>query len=297
MQGDLPGGFSESSFGLKIPGESADLLSMVVAVTKICDPGLYPLNEAIQHARSSAEAYPGFEIDLVRFMQAQCMANRVPLPTVFRGLEVLAGTVGDGTIAESRLITLFRPFLRSSNPQIASKCVLVLGRHARSMAWLKGVMGEIDFRIRANLIESLWDRKEAEVQLVLRNALNDSHPRVVANAVHGLYLLGIDAWVEGLNKLLRSNDAAFRRSGIWVLKSSLAPDAAARIKLHIRDTDAGVRRAAFDALIYLRDNVKKTAESTDPAVAAVSAEASLSSAFHGAKECSAATSSAQPQPP
>lgn len=244
---------------------------MVVAVEKVCDPVLYPLNEAIRHAKGSAEAYPGFEIDLVRFLQVQCVANRVHLPTVFRGLEVLAGTVGDGTIAESRLITLFRPFLRSSNPQIASKCVLVLGRHSRSMGWLNAVMGENDYRIRANLIESLWGRKEPEVQLVLRNALGDAHPRVVANAVHGLQLLGLDVWVEGLNKLLRSNEASFRRSGIWVLRSSGASNAPAKIKPHIRDPDPGVRKSAFDALIHLRDQASK--KKTEPAAPAASPDA------------------------
>jgi hypothetical protein len=230
-----------------------------VSVTKICDPERYRLNEAIQQAKSSAESAPGFEIELVRFLQTKCLSNHVPLATVFRGLEVLGGMMGGGVMEESRLIALLRPFLRSSDPQIASKCVLVLGRRSSSMVWLNSVMAETDERIRANLIESLWKRKEPEVEELLRNALNDPHPRVMANAVYGLYILGIDTWAEGLQQLVDSENAAFRISGIWVLKACGVPQAAERIKMFIRDANAGVRRAAFDALIHIRKRSPKAA--------------------------------------
>src|SRR6185437_5205487 len=72
-------------------GQSADLLNMSAAITKICDPAFYRLDEAIEKAKSSAEAFPGYEFSLVRFLQVQCLSPRVSLPTVFRGLEVLCG--------------------------------------------------------------------------------------------------------------------------------------------------------------------------------------------------------------
>jgi len=237
---------------------------MVVAVRKICDPGFLPLGEAIQQARNSAVASPGFEIDLVRFLQTQCRSDHVSLPTVFRGLEVLGGMLGGGVPDEGRLIALLRPFLRSGNPHIASKCVLVLGRQFSDMTWLISVMAETDDRIRANLIESLWKRKEPEVELVLRKALSDVHPRVAANAVYGLYLLDNKAWVAGLRGLVGNSDAAFRISAIWVLKKSGTADAPARIKGLIRDPDPGVRHAAFDAIKYLREcGLKKTIPAAD----------------------------------
>jgi hypothetical protein len=243
--------------------ESADLSGME-DVAKICDPELYPLSEAIEHAKRGAEAAPGFEIDIVRFLQAHCRSERVPLPAVFRGLEVLGGMLGGGTPNESRLIALIRPFLRSDNPRIASKCVLVLGRQSCSTKWLNDIMSELDGRMRANLIESLWKRTEPEIELVLRKALDDPHPRVAANAVYGLFLLGNESWVEGLRKLIGSDDPAFRTSGIWVLKTSGAPDAPARIKRLIRDEDPRVRRAAFDAIKHFREH---SANNADPVAA------------------------------
>jgi hypothetical protein len=243
-------------------------------VGKICDPELYPLSEAIEHARTGAAGSPGFEIDIVRFLQTHCRSDRVSMPIVFRGLEVLGGMLGAGTPSESRLIALLRPFLRSDNPRIASKCVLVLGRQSCSTKWLNDIMSELDGRMRANLIESLWNRKEPEIELVLRKALEDPHPRVAANAVYGLLLLGNEIWVEGLRRLIGSNDAGFRISGIWVLKSSGAPDAPAKIKRLIRDEDPRVRRAAFDAIKHFRERgannntVTETTSSADPVAAA-----------------------------
>jgi HEAT repeat protein len=231
---------------------------MVATITNICDPGLYDLNEAIEKAKSTASDTPGFELHIVRFLQSLCLSRHVPMATVFRGLDVLGGILD-----ENRLVTLLRPFLRSSDPHIASKCVLVIGRQSRNMAWLLGIMNESDERIRANLIQAIWKRKEPEVELVLRNAVGDPHPRVAANAVYGLYLLGIDAWIDGLERLVGSDGAAFRKSGIWMLKSSGAHDAPARLKRLIRDTDADVRRAAFNALVHLRENGPKKAAAMD----------------------------------
>jgi hypothetical protein len=236
---------------------------MAATIPQICDPVQYSLGEAVEAARAVAANRPAFELDLVQFLQAHCLSSRVSLPTVFRGLEILGGLLC-GNADESRLITLLRPFLRSSDPQIASKCVLVLGRQSRSMAWLRSVMNETDERIRANLIEPLWQRKEPEVEAVLQSALRDPHPRVAANAAYGLYLMGSGLWPDALQNLVGSQDAAFRRSGVWVLKCAGTPDAPARLQPLIRDTNTDVRKAAFSALRHLRERGERNAMSAAP---------------------------------
>ena len=209
-----------------------------------CDPNYAPLAEAIRQAKAAAA---GLDLDLSRFLQMQCFSSEPQLPLIFRGLEVLEAITEEG-----KLLTLLRPFLKSGDPQIASKCVLVLGRRCHNVSWMRKVMAEVDDRIRANLVESLWERKEPEIELVLRSALNDPHHRVAANAVYGLFLLGSDSYKEGLDHLVASGNSACRRAAIWVIRSTNTPESAMGIKPLIRDTDPAVRRAAFDALVFLR---------------------------------------------
>ncbi len=215
-------------------------------IAELCNSDC-PLDDAVHRAAVAAQASPGFEFELSKFLQDQCMAKSVDHPTVFRGLEVLGGMLD-----EVRLVPFMRPFLRSKDSQIASKSVLILGRQSRSLAWMASIHAESDDRIRANLVESLWDRREPEVEQVLQGALRDPHHRVVANAVYGLYLMGSDAWVEGLDRLLQSYDPVARRSGFWVIKSAGTAEAGARLKPLIRDANPSVRRAAFAALMSLR---------------------------------------------
>ncbi len=224
---------------------------MGALIAEICNSG-YPLDDAVQRAAVAAQTSPGFEFELSKFLQAQCMAKVVDHPTVFRGLEVLGGM-----LEETRLITFLRPFLRSKDSQIASKSVLILGRQSRTLAWMTTIYAESDDRVRANLVESLWTRSEPEVEQVLQGALRDPHHRVVANAVYGLHLMGSDAWAAGLDRLLQSHDPVARRSGIWVIKSVGGAEAGARLKPLIRDSDPSVRRAAFAALVSLRESAER----------------------------------------
>ncbi len=219
------------------------------SLSKICDPESGTLSDAIEQAKSYSPASGGFEFDLSRFLQMECYSSELRRPLVFRGLEVL-----EAITDESRLLTVFRPFLRSTDPQIASKCVLLLGRRCVDVGWMKHVMAELDDRVRANLIESLWRRSEPEIVLVLESALKDAHHRVAANATYGLFLIGSDTYIEGLDFLISSANPLCRRSAIWVIRSTATAEATARIKPLIRDSDADVRHAAFEALVALRQN-------------------------------------------
>lgn len=229
------------------------MVCMGAPIAEICNSGC-PLDEAVRRAAAAARDSPGFEFELSKFLQTRCMTTTIDHPTVFRGIEVL-GSLLD----ESRLLAFMRPFLRSRDAQIASKSALILGRQSRGLGWMTNIRAESDDRIRANLVESLWSRREPEVEQVLQGALRDSHHRVVANAVYGLYLMESEAWIAGLDGLLRSHNPVCRRSGIWVIQSAGGTMAAARLKPLIRDADPSVRRAAFAALKSLREDAEKRA--------------------------------------
>jgi hypothetical protein len=230
---------------------------MATRVEDICDPERFQLTQAIRLARNGADTMPGFEIAIVRHLESHFMSRSVAIAKVFRGLEVLEGVLGRSESDESRLVALLRPFLRSSDPAIASKCVMILGRRSKSLTWLGRVLGENDFRIRANLVEALWGRDEPEIRRLLLQALEDAHQRVIANAAYGLWLLEAPEWLTGLEMLLDSRHPAFRRSGLWLLRRAAPPDGSERVAKFIRDPDPGVKRAAFDVLITLRKQERR----------------------------------------
>ncbi len=218
-------------------------------VSRICDPEHYGLEGAIQQALAVAESSDRFEVDLAKFLRIRSLANHVNHQIIFRGLEVLGAI-----LPENRLGKTLGPFLRCSDPQIASKAVLILGRRSETLASPARILVEGDDRVRANMIESLWNRSEPEIERVLIEAMNDPHHRVAANAVHGLYLLKSTAWRGGIEQLIGHKDPMCRRAAIWELKSSGDAGAASTIKPLIHDSDLAVRRAAFNALVSLRQN-------------------------------------------
>jgi HEAT repeats len=225
---------------------------VAATIEQICNPDAGSLAEAVRQARLCAETSRAFDLDLSRFLQPQCFSQHLALPVIFRGLEVL-----EAIVDERKLLTTLRPFLKSSVPQIVSKCVLILGRRCQNVAWMRNVMAENDDRVRANLIESLWKRRDKEIEPILLEAVKDSNHRVAANAVYALFLAGSENYAEGLDHLISSADPAFRRAAVWVVKSAATArnEAAARLKPLILDPDESVRRAAFRTLVFLRENV------------------------------------------
>ena len=214
------------------------------SLAHICDPRAGTLSDAIRRARLRKGHSACFELKLANYLQAQCLADRIELAPILRGMEVL------GTITEERsLLAILRYFLRSTVPQIASKSVLILGRRCHRADWLRHVMTEGEDRVRANLIESLWGRGEpVEIHEILREAVNDPHHRVSANAIYGIFTCGQDEYQPLIERLILNTNPAHRHAAVWAIKSIGSGDVFPQLKRLFQDPDAGVRRKAFEAI-------------------------------------------------
>ncbi len=100
-------------------------------------------------------------------------------------LEVLAET----DRAEN-LLPGFRNPRASDDPKVRSKTALLVGRAARAQSWAKTLREDPNPRVRADAIESLWDQGGAFAAVCYDIGLQDSHHRVLANSLVGLYRLG-----------------------------------------------------------------------------------------------------------
>ncbi len=95
-----------------------------------------------------------------------------------------------------------------------------------ALAWGKaawfGLLGEgwldgCDARVRANAVESLWGRRDAEAVAIFRRKLADGHQRVEANAAVGLYLAGESEAVKALWKMARGGEAPRLAAAAWAM--------------------------------------------------------------------------------
>ena len=171
---------------------------MGISIATLCDPSAVDSAEAIRHAKVHAQAGSGFDVDLSRFLQTECLSSHVRLPVVFRGLEVL-----EAITEQSKLLILFRPFFRSSDPQIfASKSVLVLGRRCQNLGWIKSVIAEVD-ALNPEPTSSSPSGAGPSPRLNWSCAVRSEIPTraLLPTLPDGLYLLGSPEYSEGLDDL------------------------------------------------------------------------------------------------
>lgn len=134
---------------------------------------------------------------------------------LFDGVVYLNGFTGLGP-ALSRLKEARDPRLRAKAALLSSS--LPNGRHL-----LESFREDPDPRMRASIVEYLWPSDEPEARLVFEEALRDLQPRVRANGLLGLYLLGDLRALTGLAKMAESPQAMHRAVARWAMEVSREP--------------------------------------------------------------------------
>ena len=109
-------------------------------------------------------------------------------------------------------------------------------------------LSELDPRVRANAIESLWETDTPEARTLLSFAANDANNRVVGNALLGLYHLGESSVLADVVRLAGHESALFRSSAAWVMGEAGDPRFTEALRPMISDPDSKVRKRVFAAL-------------------------------------------------
>jgi HEAT repeat protein len=111
------------------------------------------------------------------------------------------------------------------------------------------LMADEDARVRANFVEGLWNRPDADSRAVFRRALEDPDHRVVGNAVAGLHRLGeARAVVAHVGKMARRPEPLFRAAAAWVMGQTGEHRYSAILRQMVRDPDPLVRSNALRSL-------------------------------------------------
>lgn len=234
------------------------LVNLLVAhglAETVVDSTLYSLREAVKIAEIAASIDRGFDTRLVRLaLDAKidaCDGRR----KIRRALDVLGALPSN-----ARTLPMLIRFLRSHDPSVRSKAVLLAVRVKRDARFAHPYLKDTDARVRANAVEALWGVDDPDVRAAFHCAALDCHPRVVANAVVGLFLSKDPGAANVLREMLASGDPRTTASAIWVIGRCREEAFLPFVKEMALSSQPGVRRAALLALVRINLRGDQSAE-------------------------------------
>jgi hypothetical protein len=250
------------------------LLSSNNFVPTLCDATLN-LREAVSMARMALQLDPMLDANLAKKLADEAAVGG-PVANFGRLLDVL-GEISTG----SRITPSLMRLLRSPDPEMRSKVVLLIGRSIKSVQWVQNRLAETDPRTRANAVETLWGMETVEARKLLRTVARDGHNRVAANALIALYRMG-DVWtIPELFKMAASDSPMFRASAAWAMGESGDPRFSETLARMVGESNAIVRKRAFSALSRLKAAVTMTRQGREWRVAGRSLQGAGSTRLTG----------------
>lgn len=185
-----------------------------------------PPSAARLATRHLTGAEPLFGIRVIRkVIQDFKDVHNIPPSVALRLLQIL-----DQPLDCSRLTPYLIQLMRHPSQHVRSKCVLLLGRGNLNMSRTREYLASQDPRIRANAVESLWDREDASTVKILQECSGDSHHRVAVTALAGLSRMGNAKASARLVNLASSAEPVVRAAAAWGLGHAKRPETMGEFK-------------------------------------------------------------------
>jgi len=225
------------------------LWSNPVMVSGLIDPALLPLDTAIRFANQWAQYDSMLDIKLLH-MGFPSEATTVQSVDIVRAKRVLA-IVNELPACRHILLPLVN-LLHSPDPKVRSKAASVYGRTSQNPDWVRKRLQEVDARVRANAVESLWGADSALARAVLKEASRDHHHRVAANALVGLHRIGACDVTASLQRMAEAEDPMGRAAAAFAMGQILSADFKPVLESLLKDPIPQVRSQALRSLIRMK---------------------------------------------
>jgi len=205
-----------------------------------------PLEHTSSLVGQAMEAEPRLDIELAKLLLGQGSHRAPDQPTALRILEVL-----DRVSAGTRLARMISPLLRHADPQIRTKAAKVIARRMENFDWIRAQLLKAEPRVRANMIEALWENGDPECVEVFRLYRDDCDNRVAGNALYGLYVCGEAEAIASVLRMASHPDPRFRATAAWLMSRIDEPKFANVLKTMVRDESRSVKGSALKSLVRL----------------------------------------------
>ncbi|WP_031495151.1 HEAT repeat domain-containing protein [Bryobacter aggregatus] len=218
-----PANFLQQTIELLKRGEDTGFTHMVLQLCRedrsslqelLFTSDLLSLDESARLVHLVTKNDPNFQVDLVASVKAvlENTSSNLRSEELTRFLEILVSTVD-----AKWMLPFLSKLCEHSDERIRSKAVLLTGRVARSLPRNLELLCDLDPRVRANAVESLWTRKDLESIQFFREAVNDPNHRVSANALLGLYWAGEITAAQGIGRMATDPDPMRQLAGFWLM--------------------------------------------------------------------------------
>lgn len=127
------------------------------------------------------------------------------------------------TRVRAEAVNRLAPLLLDPSLTVRSKMAFLLARVDPEGGWVTEGLEDTDRRVRANVVEAMWNHKSEFAHRIFRRAALDEDHRVAANAIYGLYRLGDPEALGRIRHLLSERDGLARRSGLWLVEQTRDP--------------------------------------------------------------------------
>jgi len=214
-------------------------------IRALCSPEP-PLEHTVSLVRKAMEAEPFFDVQMANLLLGRSSDQALDQPRALRILEVL-----DRVSVGTRLARMIVELVQHADPLIRSKAAMVVGRRMEGFRWIYTHLLEADSRVRANMLEALWENREPECAKVFKLYRDDGDSRVAGNALYGLYLRGDADVFPRVMRMASHGDPRFRATAAWLMGKIGRPEFVEVLRRMVNDEDRRVKGTALKALVRI----------------------------------------------
>ncbi len=228
-----------------------EILARGEGVTQqLCDPELLDKDTSIELAQRIAAIEPRLDTKLVSLLPGRGSESCDGAEALMaeRALEIL-----DAISASMRLVPLLAHLTGHPDPRLRAKISKLVGRTVHNSRALEERLNEVDPRVRANAVESLWGERAPWAPRLLWKATHDVNNRVAGNALFGLYDLQDEKVIPHIVSMGEHHKPLFRSTAAWTMGRTGDPQFLPALDKLSRDLYAFVRKNARKAIAQINN--------------------------------------------